>query len=116
MASASSTQPSAEKRTTTFPSYNVLTKLINDSTSLCRNYHKLHFNCAEQLAGKTLTSPEVVEIVRGAMLMYAFANKMTIDQFDICQKTTNNIICELVSDPIFAQKTVFLFWESMKSL
>jgi len=116
MASASSTQPSAEKRTTTFPPYAVLTKRIKDSAALYSNFHDLHCICAEKLAGKTLTSSEVVEIVRGAMIMYAITNNMTIDQFDIFQKTTNNIIRELVSDPIFAQKTVFLFWESMKSL
>ena len=108
MASASSTQPSAEKRTTTFPPYAVLKECITKSTALYSNFHDLHCICAEQLAGETLTSSEVVKIVRGAMLMYAFTNNMTIDQFDIFQMTTDNIICALVPDPIFAQEAINL--------
>ena len=106
MASASSTQPSAEQ--TTFPPYAVLTKRIKDSTALNSNFHDLHCICAEQLAGKTLTSPEVVEIVRGAMLMYALTNRMTPGQIDIIQMTTDDIIRALVPDPIFAQEAINL--------
>ena len=108
MASASSTQPSAEKRTTTFPPYAVLTKRIKDSTALYSNFHDLHCICAEQLAGETLTSSEVVEIVRGAMLMYALTNRMTPGQIDIIQMTTDDIIRALVPDPIFAQEAINL--------
>ena len=104
--------PSDEKRTTIFPSADVLTDCLRRKTSCSTTFceEKLHPNIATCFAGQTYNAFQILSKLMYALHDSAIGMKPII--ITLCEKRTVELISALVSDPILAQETIKL-WETM---